>query len=279
VRKELRRGGNSVSFFAFQDIITSVIGVVLFIALLLALFIAVNRPVLEVDEPARQEASQEDLDRLNNLLAELVSLENELRLAKSANNASSQIEIDTLRRELQQILEQIASVQSSGPQSSTAHEIQAELSGLERDLNRLLARVKEVESRLAQRRSDVQVLEEKLEQALQAKLQEEGRKNDIFLIPQKEQSTKSPILLDVKKSAISLQTLDGQSVVAKSSSSGDLKQLLEGFPRTDYYVVAYFRPSTFHLSEQVLKTIRSLDYELGYDVLRDDQNVALGNPQ
>jgi hypothetical protein len=267
-----------VSFFAFQDIITSVIGVVLFIALLLALFITVDRPAHDEDIPARQIASPEDVEHLENLLVEIVELETQLQLAKSAQQFAGPAEIDALREELQQILSQIAAIPSAELRSTAAPEMQAEFTKMENDLNRLLGQVSEARGLLSKWRDEVHKMEEQLEATLQAQLQEEGRKNDIFLIPEKQHSSKSPLLLDVREALISLQTLDGQSFAARSTSSGDLKVLLEDFPRTEFYVVAYFRPSTFHLSEQILSTLRALNYELGYDVLRDDQNITLGSP-
>jgi hypothetical protein len=279
MRKEIRRSGNSISFFAFQDIITSVIGVVLFVALLLSLFIVAGSPSLNTTEQPRQAASQEEIDRLQELLHQVAALEEQLRVAKLAQIAGSDVEIDALRTQLRQILDQIAAVQVPGLKDYFSPEIQTEVAGLEKKLAATLERIENAERQAAERRSEVARMQEELEKVQQAQIQEADRKNDIFLIPETAQTTKSPLLLDVKDNLVNLQTLDGKKTTVRSSSSGDLSRLLEGFRPAHYYVVAYFRPSTFHLAGQMIANIRSLGYELGYDVLRDDQNVTLGQPE
>jgi len=276
VRTKLRSRGNSISFFAFQDIITSVIGVVLFIALLLALFISVGTPLPETEAP-RQEATQESIDQLESLLTEIRALEESLRIAMVSPMASTEIQVEALQAELQHILNQLAGISTSGPKDTASPEIQAEITKLEKGQQELQQLLEQAERRAAERRAAVAKLQQELEAVQQAKLQEAGRKNDIFLIPERAQTTKSPLLLDIKAASIDLQTLDGKHSAARSSSAGDLAKLLAGFPKSDYFVVAYFRPSTFHLAEQIMQSIRSLGYELGYDVLQEDQTVTLGN--
>jgi chromosome segregation ATPase len=277
MRQELRRGSGSTGFFAFQDVITSVIGIVLFIALLLSLFVGLDGVTGNANSPPRQAASPEDLARLESLLAQIVDLEDKLRQQKTASFVDHGVEIETLRADLALLQSQIEALPDNQKPAGTSPEVLAEIATLQAIAERAAEEVAEAERRAAHARTSLEDLEKKLEAAQQAKLAEEAKKNDIFLIPERARTTKSPVLLDVRDREVSLQTLDGRSSQVKTSASGDLKSLLREFDKTDYYVVIYFRPSTFHLCKQVLDAVRNLGFEIGYDMVREDQKVVLSS--
>jgi hypothetical protein len=274
MRHNLRRGGNDTGFFAFQDIITAVIGIILFIALLLSLFIGFE-PSLPEEKPL-QPASPAELARLEEVLNQLAALEEELQIAKSASVAGSQSDIDALNEELARLESQISAMQPVLPSADASPEVQAQLQSMEA-INRAAEAERENAERMAaEARKTVASLEDRLREVQQARLDEEARRNDLFLIPERSQTTKLPVLLDVRENAITLQTLDGSSQQARTSARGDIADLLRDYPKGDFFVVLYFRPSTFHLSERILDSVRSMGYEIGYDILGDANSIRLG---
>lgn len=276
MRQQLRRGGNAVSFFAFQDIITAVIGILLLITLLLILFVGMDSQQIVTPDSVRQPASPPEIERLQSLLAEMTNLENKLRIVKAASSSSSEAELNALRNELSAVLTQISAKGTTKPGGAKSSELSAEIADMEATANQSKQHLAELERRTTEARNRIAEAEKKLESAQQDKLEEEAKKNDLFLIPDQATTSKSPLLLDVKEHSISIQGLDGTSVQANSSSSGDIASMLKNYPKSDYYVVIYYRPSTFHLVSDINESVRKLGYEIGYDLLRDDQSVRLG---
>ena len=95
MRGRLRAGGAAVGFFAFQDIITSVIGIVIFIALLLSLFIGTEADDLRKKRIAEL-ATPEQLAELDALLVRIRALQNDLGSALSISNSNPQSRIANL---------------------------------------------------------------------------------------------------------------------------------------------------------------------------------------
>lgn len=280
MRSKLRGTGNVVSFFAFQDVITSVIGIILFIALLLSLFMGLDRVDPDPSEAPIQPASMEEIAKLDVLTVEIARLQEMLRRAKAAGSAGSEAELEFLSSELDELQKQIlAATSKSQTPTETPSEILAELEALnsativaEQKLEELKALAEAAGKRVAD-------LEELLQAAQAAKLAEQSKTNELFLIPEKSKTTKSPLLLDVTKSSIQLHTLDGEKPAAQEGDSKDLTDMLAGYGKTEYYIVAYFRPSTFHLSDQITKQLRALGYEIGFDVLSEEQVINFRQSQ
>jgi hypothetical protein len=274
MRSNLRGNGKVVSFFAFQDIITSVIGIILFIALLLSLFMGIENATPEQSKTPRQQASAEAIARLNVLTVEIARLQALLRRAKGAEGAVSTVEIDLLKRELEDLRKQTAAFNPSADGSTdTASEIVSALAAIGTDAAVSSRELEEIQALAKAAAERVAELEKRLQSAQSAMLSEESKKNELFLIPETSGTTKSPILIDVARDSIQLHTLGGEKSAKRVAKSGELKDLLSDYAKTEYYIVAYFRPATFHLSKSITDELRSLGYEIGFDVIRDDQEI------
>lgn len=70
-----------------------------------------------------------------------------------------------------------------------------------------------------------------------------------------------------------VKTLDAQGSQGLDWQDTQLKELLADFDPVDYFVVMYYRPSTFHIFERAAKTIWELNFDFGYDAIAEDQNI------
>lgn len=108
MRHGLRSGGEGISFFFFQDIITCLIGIVLFIALLLTLFAGENASENRTTNPGSP-ASADQKKRLNELIAKVVQARKDVKTAILSGSTDQEIaqksvaaraELEDLRNQL-----------------------------------------------------------------------------------------------------------------------------------------------------------------------------------
>jgi len=274
MRGRLRAGGQSVSFFAFQDIITSVIGVLLFISLLLSLFIGVESGERRSSE-IRSAASASEILKLDQLLEQVRILKAKLSKGASQADGDAAREGKMLQNELDVLNSQLATLQSTAkPPSGQGAEVREQVdvltSSLELDNEKLAVLQKDADQIAKQ----LAALVEKREAIEAEVLVEEQRKNDIWLIPERADTSKRPIIVVANKEEFIVKTLDSDWRETFDAKGKDLGDMLKAFDPTDYYVVMYFRPSTFHTFTRGAEIVRSMKFDLGYDPISEDQNIS-----
>ncbi|NMC21629.1 MAG: hypothetical protein GYA33_14560 [Thermogutta sp.] len=149
-----RGGGPTISLFSFQDIITSVMGILLFIALLLALQLV--HAAVRVQEAAETAPPAEEIQRLERKKAEL---EEELQRMRQASQDYAQISpegVAALRRHVEESAERLREIEErTKKEFARGNEEMREGSGelaslkqideqLDRDLARVDARLRRV---------------------------------------------------------------------------------------------------------------------------------------
>ncbi|MFY8216708.1 MAG: hypothetical protein ACOVMP_08920 [Chthoniobacterales bacterium] len=233
------------------------------------------------NEAPIQPASPEAIAKLDSLTVEIARLQELLRSAKAAASSGSEVELEYLENELAELQKQLHALSSTGAVGpETASEVLSELEALNRATIASEQKLKELKALAQEADQRVAELEKRLQAAQAEKLAEQSKTNELFLIPERSGTTKSPLLLDVTRNSIQLHTLDGKKPATAGTEGSELSAMLAGYEKTEYYIVAYFRPSTFHLSNQVTGQLRELGYEIGFDVLTDEQviNFREGKP-
>jgi flagellar biosynthesis chaperone FliJ len=278
MRGRLRAGGAAVGFFAFQDIITSVIGIVIFIALLLSLFIGTEADDLRKKRIAEL-ATPEQLAELDALRARIRALQNDLGSALSISNSNPQSRISNLEEWLDTLISQIETVKQSTPTASSDQEkIQADLKALEKLLAEHQAKRDRLQKDLAEAGATNESLQRQIEEIQKAILAEEKKRNDIWLIPDEAITTKRPVLAIVSSSGFEVKTLDDSGKGSSSRNGTDIAKLLKPFDPLEHYVVFYVRPSAFPDWANIRESVEKLGFEIGYEPVREDQNIQLGPP-
>lgn len=268
--------GSSVSFFAFQDIITATTGFLLLITVFLALNI--TEVVSLSTEPT---AGGLMTEKLRKVMAEIVDLKGKV------NDGAPKIQEDeaTLKRMIEELKRSIARL---SPTNNLAP-LPAEESMLDRELRieqqKLLTKLEALQKELAEAAegatetgSKIAALERELKD-LQNRLQQAyDQKNKLRLIPERSGTSKEPVLVVIQKKAFRIQAFDGSAAVEVGSLE-ELTKALGRFPAANHYVVLYFKPSGSQMFNDATTHVRGLGYEIGYDLLPEAVTLELGGPE
>jgi hypothetical protein len=272
MRHGLRSGGEGISFFFFQDIITCLIGIVLFIALLLTLF-ANESSNNEENAPRGVPASAAQKKKLDDLIKRIIQNKAEVKAAMLSGSSPAEISqrLVAARSELEDLKNQLSRLAGSKAPTGGNTEIKQEIDALKQ---RSAMHQGEVEGLAREEAEKNRVLGElaailaPLEEQL---LQEAKDVDHIWLDPTASNTAKSPLLVIVEKDGYEIKELLKNRGVGIRGT--DLKNMLAGFPPSEYFTVIYFRPSTWNRHRPVCKSVREMGYEIGTDALREEQKL------
>jgi len=282
----LRSLDSKISFFAFADIITAVSGVLIFVALLLATDLGVptdSRTKSENPEIEQQLqetlAMQVDVDAQNERLQEL------LTTAETAPDPEKlQADIKRLQLQLAEEQKKQAAINDQMSESQDAIAKRDAVLGLT-DLKAKVAletqEAKSIASQDAKVREEMAALEQHLA-GVQSKLlilrQREGK---LWLIPDKGSTTKEPILATVSASGVKLERFDRPDqtkIFSVSSARSEFDSYLDGVKPVDQYIVFLVRPSGVGLFEDLVKSARDKNIEVGFDALEENKDIYYSTP-
>ena len=246
----------SVNLFSFQDIITSVMGIMI----LVALFAVLAFRVLSVSQPlahAQPLMVTEDFDmreleeRAERLTAEVKSLKPKLNLERGRLEHEKRLEI---RR----------------------FELENQLAVLRRKNEAVRRDVQNVRDPEALGKRLVEVAEE-VEEAT-ARLAQAKRRPRIRFLPGKGDS-KLPILVQVRWRRIHIKPFNGALRQIPYSRPFDLYTAissLRGVSRQNSYIVLLLRPSNSDNAWDLIRAVEKTGYEYGYEPIREiDQILGL----
>lgn len=286
MREHFRRFDSKISFFAFADIITAVSGMLIFITLLLATDL--GRPTNSEAESSNSELERqlkETLAKQANVDAENQRLQGLLAEANTAPDPDKlQSDISRLRSELAEekskhagMVEEIAASKSElNAQdkllgiTDVRERIQkeaVELSALNRDESIVRDEIAELEQQI----TSVQIKISKLS----------SREGQVWLIPDRKNTTKEPILVTVSGSGLKIERFDHPELAqkfSKSRASGGFESYLQKAKPQDQYVVFLIRPSGIGLFKDVVEIARGAGFEVGFDALEEDREVHFTRP-
>jgi predicted nucleic acid-binding Zn-ribbon protein len=272
MRGKLRAGGGTVGFFAFQDIITAVIGIVIFIALLLSLFIGTESDAIRKKRIAAQ-ATPDQIHELSALLVKIQQMQSALAATLSLPVGAPEAELIQLQDWLQTLSAQIENIRKNTPVSTDlTKKFELDLKALEMNLAVQQARLEKLNNEVNTISNINENIQNKILELQKAILEEEKKINDIWLIPDESITTKRPLLVTVSSEAMELRSLDG----ILKQTKGNLKELLQDFNSLEFYVVFYLKPSAFPRGEEILDETKKLGFEVGYEPIREDQNINFG---
>jgi hypothetical protein len=282
----LRSLDSKISFFAFADIITAVSGVLIFVALLLATDLGVptdsrtKSENTEIEQQLQETlAMQVDVDAQNERLQEL------LTTAETAPDPEKlQADIKRLQLQLAEEQKKQAAINDQMSESQDAIAKRDAVLGLT-DLKAKVAHetqeAKSIASQDAKVREEMAALEQHLA-GVQSKLlilrQREGK---LWLIPDKGSTTKEPILATVSASGVKLERFDRPDQTknfSQSSARSEFDSYLDGVKPVDQYIVFLVRPSGVGLFEDLVKSARDKNIEVGFDALEENKDIYYSTP-
>ncbi len=276
--------GTRLSFFSFQDIITSVTGILILVTLILALYLDPSVPV--------GAASQDFQQRLTVLLDELagVNAENELR-QRSIQRLASAPGIEQLQSDIQQWTEQVR-VQSNRltilAQTWIEREADAGRKAEKLGLSDLRERAGTIVKDLEKQRltnavaaTEVKQIESQLEELRSKSEQAATNQHRLWILPGSSPSGKQPLLVSVSRAGLTSERFNQPA----SRQQFPLARAAEGFSRSlgqlrsdRDYIVFYVRPSGIDLFTRCLEIAKRAGFQVGYDAIEEDKQILFSTP-
>ncbi len=282
----LRSLDSKISFFAFADIITAVSGVLIFVALLLATDL--GQPTDSRSQAANSEIEQ----RLQEALAQQVEADAQnLRLQELLATADTAPDLEKLQTDITRLRSQLSEEQKKqaaladqmvdSQVTSATRDKTLGLTDLKATVQRVVQEAESIARQDAKARSEMAGLEQRVA-GIQSKLLKLGeREGKLWLIPDKNGTTKEPILATVSTSGVKLEQFDHPErarVIVKTNASAEFDSFLGGIKPLDQYVVFLVRPSGIELFERLVKLARDKGFDVGFDALEEDKEIYFSTP-
>lgn len=256
-----RRGRNNSGFslFAFQDIITSVTGIMVLITLVLALELLQRK----VATPAARTAQVTDeLEKtVNDNKQTIQQLKRQLEQSKRLVEEFASVDINRVRFELKELKEQ-------------RQQLNQEIVKLEAQQRDAMSRLAEARAKRRDRSADPETLEELQRQLSEAEQQLAKLKqaNRVIFNPSEGQS-KSPWLVEVARDSLKVAKV-GASVAPLTFDTVDrFKTWAAGRRQSSEYFVLLVKPSGVDSFAELRAMLKGLNFDLGYDLLTENQNA------
>lgn len=271
--------GGISPFFAFQDIITSAMAVLITVVMLLA---------LDIGDPSRANSGEVApgnlVEQLNKLLDALSRANAQLR---ALQNAASTAKLDPgiLKGEIESMRAELAAIrtisQTTGKELTAAQRNEGAKivwGEIEKHKAAVAAKARQLaQSEAAAARSLAEM--QRAEEALRAKesqlLAEQARKNELWLIPDRSKTSKEPVLAIVSADVVVLQRFDhaektelrGRGLFSKFDGA------LKDYSKLDQYIVFYFKPSGVDHFQILTDAAKTAGFEIGYDAVGEEAAI------
>lgn len=271
-----------VSLFSFQDIITSLTGIMIFFLLLLSLNIIELMQKNQADTPEYQELARAKAKNavLKNQIAEIsrdiANYREKIRSARQQDRSALLIERYRLEKKLRELASRHRELEK---RKSEAAERQSQLE----KRNRQLAKEKrDLEEHAKQNRSSADSNERLKKQIAELRREIERRRQEVRVTVDSS-IRKIPLLLECSVDRIRVVQLQPRSIRVferKSPISSELANevaaYLQSFAGEKYYFVFMIKPSAagyiHYLIRRVQMTIRNAD--CGLEPIRESETVA-----
>lgn len=251
-----KRAAVPFTLFAFQDIITSVTGIILLITMMMAVELVQN---LTRAEAAPQEQKS----------ARIVS---QLRQAVSEGNA----ETDRLRK----ILDETTTIRFDADSLRRRFEqLQAAATELASQNDQIQSTQQEINARRQQQSEDAKQLSPEAiaalvnEQKAVAEQIAAMRQSNRIIFNRPESAAKSPWLVELNETSIVTAEMGQVRTPLSFASTDEFLQWVGNQDHLAQYFVLLVKPSSIDTFSVVRKALQERQFDVGYDLLRSDQTA------
>lgn len=283
-----RDSAPKLSFFAFQDIITSVSGILILVVLILATDL--EQASTSTGRATPQELALEQqleallvernrvIDRLQNLREALASAD----VLPSASKLAADI------AELKQQIESTTKQMVDGKQAMAAAEAAIREQDLKLGLNKTREEVdalrqknEELAFKDATERSKLAELERRVALAQSQLLRVRAREGQLWFIPEPSTDQREPILVVVGDGGINVDRFDkadSRSTYSAGAAAAGLQSYLKQLSKNHQFIVFLVRPSGIELFRRLRDQTRNAGFQTGYDAVGEDKKITFGRP-
>ncbi|MDR1818203.1 MAG: hypothetical protein LBR07_08595 [Puniceicoccales bacterium] len=273
-------------FFAFQDIIT--IAIALMVLVILILTAGANNILRDTSETPITGA--EDDTQLKAKLAEIMRLESELAAALrgragGAIGSVGAAQIKEMEKRVEAVRARVASFQKQQDAAVTRSQeterarktsMQSALANAQKELARLNAEIEEQKKAREAAEENARDLDNAIALALK-------EKKKLWVIPEKAHTTKTPVFGVVSSERIRWSLINRPNALSDTTGGDFISTAVEDlrakYRPLDFYVVLYFKPSGISHFRSLTVKLRAAGYELGYDAIAEETDINFGQPQ
>jgi hypothetical protein len=287
------------SFFAFQDVITAVLGILILIALQLSFSINVVKgdggsEDAEVDSQIITD--QEFIDKRK----ERVEMERRLSLLRAKNREilAQKEAIESAGESLQGVEESVRILISEIEQMELDlgvldQTLTDKRETLRRDASKLgllsvqseIAELTEESHKdsiiISDLKKDIEKLSNSLSSSLDELSEEKKRKDSVWMIPEKDSDGKDPLLITIDGKRMRFEEFDKPEslrVLNTSSLTSSFEAGVEKYDKRKFKIVFLFKPSGAIYFEKVIELAKELGFEVGYDPVEERQKIIFSLP-
>lgn len=256
-----RSAKTKVSFFAFQDIITCVSGVLIVVTLLMS-------TMLSDEEIAQAKPSSGDVKAetatLEGIRKEIQKLTGQL--TNMPDPEAVQIETEELKNRLDHLRKLLAAIQDKNTRQQD-RDIRGEMN------------TKDLERQIADALDKIKGLEEQVG-VQQTKIEEES--NVWSLVPQLPDSSRKPVLVVVSSSGATIEEFgqpDTRQQIAADQLQTSFTSGLARFRSADHYFVFYIKPSGLAPFISLETEAKKAGFQTGFDALLEHVDLRFSKPK
>jgi hypothetical protein len=273
-----------ISFFSFQDIITSVTGVLILVTLILTLYLNPRPAEIRVPDPIGDRLASA-LDELSQISLENHALQSRIVIAEAAPDTNRlAADVARLREQHTRLIARLG----------TLDEQRRDHVARERELIRVFGvadRMEQVASlrrRVEALRATNHTLSRGIE-LLQAQTNDLASRLDlerdasrpIWLLPEPDESGKSPILVTVSGAQLTLERWnnpEARQEFAGAEADARFAGHLRSLDRSRDHLVFYVRPSGIALFKRCRATAMAAGFDVGHDAIEEAQEFLFRDP-
>lgn len=287
------------SFFAFQDIIVAVLGIILLIALQFSFSI---NEVQGQDEDKDSSKGQFEIRELeyNSLKEKRINLEGELKelreqnaqqismslkyVSSLKNTGGLDASIKILEKELFDLKKDYSLLQDKVEQKEKNLKDRASILGIsdiQENVSRLAQVIQEDKLKVAQLKRHLEVLSETFNDSEQVLLREKSKQDKIWMIPEADNDGKSPLLITVDKDGLTFEEFDKPESLRVLDTRSLTSSFLDGvkmYSPSDFKIVFLFKPSGHLFFEDLIELAKDTNFQVGYDAIPEKQKIIFSLP-
>jgi len=250
--------GTKISFFAFQDIITSVTGILILVTLILSLHLNDAAPLLPSPQYVPNKQQLEDIEKENHSLQETLDT-----VAGAPDAHRLREDIAEAQRQVDEARARIANREST--RTPVPDYGRQELEN----------QIRTNESRAAQ--------SSRAKDAAQARLEEIQRqvRDQLVLIPAADNSGRKPVLVVVSAARMTCErTVEGGDRIELGGGNLPSKfaEAMKSWNVGSEFIVFYVRPSGIETFNDISQQARAAGFKVGYDAVEEGKEVILKPP-
>ena len=275
--------GTRISFFAFQDIITSVTGILILVTLILALNVNEATPVTSEQSELKQKLSA-SLRELQTVSAQVAQRQTNLAaLAATPDPARLREDIRQLQDQLTAQAGRMSVLEQKQAEQQAAAAVKAEQLGLT-DLRERAGTVRQqVESQQTTNAVLAQTVTEteRQQQEIKKKIEKAESEHKLWVLPEISATGKQPVLVVVSGAKVTCDRFNqpaGHREFTGARAAADFVDGLRQWTVSSDYLVFYVRPSGIDLFNRCSTAAKRAGFQIGYDAVEEDKQIIFSAP-